>query len=61
MSSMFYVFFPAYTSLESMADAVTKAEVVLVSLSQKYKDSPACRTGELSTISDEFALIMYFV
>ena len=31
-----------------MADAVSKAEVVLVSLSQKYKDSPACRTGELS-------------
>ena len=61
MSSMFYVFFPANTSLESMADAVTKAEVVLVSLSQKYKDSPACRTGELSTISDGFVPLMHMV
>ncbi len=40
----------AYTSLESMAEAVAKAEVVLVSLSQKYKDSPACRTGTSVTV-----------
>ena len=32
-------------SLESMLDVVKKSEVVLLSLSQKYKDSPACRTG----------------
>ncbi len=42
---------PAYTSLESMADVVSKSEVVLLSLSQKYKDSPACRTGNFLCLS----------
>ena len=32
--------------LEAMAEAVEKAAVVLVCLTQKYKESPNCRTGE---------------
>ena len=31
--------------LEAMAEAVEKAAVVLVCLTQKYKESPNCRTG----------------
>lgn len=32
--------------LEAMAKAIEKAAVVLVCMSQKYQDSPSCRTGE---------------
>jgi len=31
--------------LEAMAEAVEKAALVLVCLTQKYKESPNCRTG----------------
>ena len=32
--------------LESMARAVENASVVLVCVSQKYKESPNCRSGD---------------
>jgi len=32
--------------LESMACAVEQAAVVLICFSEKYKDSPNCRTGD---------------
>ena len=34
------------STLESMAKAVENACVVLVCVSQKYKESPNCRSGE---------------
>ena len=34
-------------TLESMAKAVENASVVLVCVSQKYKESPNCRSGTL--------------
>jgi hypothetical protein len=34
------------STLEAMALAVERAAVVLVCLSQGYKDSPSCRTGK---------------
>ena len=37
--------------LEAMATAVEKATVVVVCLSQKYKDSPSCRTGKFNFIN----------
>lgn len=33
------------STLESMAKAVENASVVLVCVSQKYKESPSCRSG----------------
>ena len=36
--------------MEIMKEAVEKSSVVLVCLSQKYKDSPSCRTGEKTDI-----------
>jgi len=33
------------STLESMAKAVENASVVLVCVSQKYKESPNCRSG----------------
>ena len=33
------------STLESMASAVENASVVLVGVSQKYKESPNCRSG----------------
>ena len=35
------------STLESMATAVENASVVLVCVSQKYKESPNCRSGNL--------------
>jgi len=37
--------FAADSLLESMACAVERASVVLVCFSERYKDSPNCRTG----------------
>ena len=34
------------STLESMAAAVENAAVVLICVTQKYKDSPNCRSGE---------------
>ena len=34
------------STLESMARAVENASVVLVGVSQKYKESPNCRSGD---------------
>ena len=34
------------STLESMATAVENASVVLVCVSQKYKESPNCRSGK---------------
>ncbi|XP_077984640.1 uncharacterized protein LOC144439239 [Glandiceps talaboti] len=34
----------AGSTLEAMADAVEKADVVLICMSEKYKNSPSCRT-----------------
>ena len=33
------------STLQAMADAVEKASIVLMAMSQKYKDSPNCRAG----------------
>lgn len=38
------------STLESMAKAVENASVVLVCVSQKYKESPNCRSGTLYNI-----------
>ena len=37
------------STLEAMAHAVENAAVVLVCMSEKYKQSPNCRTGEFFT------------
>ena len=34
------------STLQAMAEAVENAAVVLVCMSEKYKESPNCRTGE---------------
>jgi len=39
--------FTAGSTLEAMALAVEKAVVVLICMSQKYKDSPSCRSGNI--------------
>lgn len=44
--------------LEAMAEAVEKAAVVLVCLTQKYKESPNCRTGLCSLCSHLICLIV---
>ena len=36
------------STLESMARAVENASVVLVCVSQKYKESPNCRSGKIA-------------
>jgi len=38
----------AGSTLEAMALAVERSAVVLVCLSQGYKDSPSCRTGKFT-------------
>ena len=35
------------STLQGMAEAVEDADIVLVCFSQKYKNSPNCRAGEL--------------
>ena len=35
------------STLQAMADAVENANIVLIAMSQKYKDSPNCRAGKL--------------
>ena len=40
-----WVLVPAGSVLEAMAEAVENAAVVIVCLTQKYKESPNCRTG----------------
>jgi hypothetical protein len=37
--------FPGGSTLEAMALAVERSSVILVCMSQGYKDSPSCRTG----------------
>jgi len=46
-----YLCVSAGSVLEAMAMAVEKAAVVLVCLSQKYKESPSCRTGQFSNVN----------
>ena len=41
--------------LEAMAEAVENAAVVLVCLTQRYKESPNCRTGTFALCS-----VLYF-
>ena len=48
---MFLYLVIAGSTLEAMALAVEKAAVVLICMSQKYKESPNCRTGEQGTVS----------
>ena len=43
-------------TLESMAKAVENASVVLVCVSQKYKESPNCRSGKLYNIKLLYAI-----
>lgn len=35
----------AGSTLEAMADAIEQASVVMVCISETYKNSPSCRTG----------------
>ena len=44
------------STLESMAKAVENASVVLVCVSQKYKESPNCRSGDYKT-SEVFSIL----
>ena len=44
------------STLAAMADAVERASVVLVCMSQKYKDSPNCRAG-----NDKAQLMKYCI
>ena len=37
--------FTAGSTLEAMALAVERSVVILIGMSQKYKDSPSCRSG----------------
>ena len=46
--------------MEIMKEAVEKSSVVLVCLSQKYKDSPSCRTGE-KTVHTLQGMIFSFI
>ena len=46
------------STLAAMAEAVEKASVVLVCVSQKYKDSPNCRAGEY-TFSNYYVHVNY--
>jgi hypothetical protein len=39
------------STLQAMASAVEKADIVLVCYSQKYKNSDNCRAGSQQTIS----------
>lgn len=48
----------AGSTLEAMALAVERSAVVLVCLSQGYKDSPSCRTGNFCAI---FVLCSYLL
>ena len=56
------------STLESMAKAVENASVVLVCVSQKYKESPNCRSGNIAyfittqppIISDEIFSVLVF-
>ena len=41
-------------SLESMAEGVDKAVIVLVCMTQKYKDSPSCRTGKVKNFDSKW-------
>ena len=43
------------STLESMAKAVENASVVLVCVSQKYKESPNCRSGTLNHMQYMYA------
>ena len=43
------------STLESMAKAVENASVVLVCVSQKYKESPNCRSGNEILSTHEFS------
>ena len=38
--------FAAGSTLEAMAKAVEKSSLVIICMTQKYKESPSCRTGE---------------
>jgi len=37
----------AGSTFDAMADAVEKADLVLICMSQKYKESPPCGLGKL--------------
>ena len=49
----------AGSTLEAMALAVERSAVVLVCLSQGYKDSPSCRTGNLHTLTFIVAVYLF--
>ena len=40
----------AGSTLQAMAEAVEDADVVLVCFSQKYKNSPNCRAGNVEIV-----------
>ena len=43
-----YLHIAAGSTLEAMAKAVEKASLVIICMTQKYKESPSCRTGKNS-------------
>ena len=43
---MFYIYVLGGSTLEAMALAVEKAAVILICMTEKYKESPSCRTGK---------------
>ena len=36
------------STLQTMAEAVENADIFLMAMSRKYKDSPNCRAGEIN-------------
>ena len=48
------------STLQAMADAVENATVVFICMSQKYKDSPNCRAGNINPIALRKAKIVYY-
>lgn len=43
------------STLQSMADAVEGADVFLMCMSNRYKNSPACRAGEYTAKKEQSA------
>ena len=50
------------STLSAMAEAVENAAVVLICMSEKYKQSPNCRLGEsLQLFTPRFKHLLYFL
>lgn len=49
------------STLEAMADAIEKSAVVLICMSQRYKESTNCRTGKLFPLNNFHIMPLYVV